>query len=101
MPLVASAPNVLYAATKHGLKAIADGLRDEVNADGVRVISVYPGRTATAMQQFVHDCEGREYRPELLMRAEEVGEVVLSALSLPRSGEVTDVSVRPMAKLGA
>jgi NADP-dependent 3-hydroxy acid dehydrogenase YdfG len=97
--LRASAINALYAATKHGLKAIADGLRDEVNADGVRVISVYPGRTATAMQRFVHDHEGREYRPELLLRAEDVGEVVLAALSVPRSGEVTDVSVRPMTKL--
>jgi NADP-dependent 3-hydroxy acid dehydrogenase YdfG len=98
--LRASALNALYAATKHGLKAIADGLRDEVNADGVRVISVYPGRTATAMQQFVHDQEGREYRPELLLRAEDVVQVVLAALSVPRSGEVTDVTVRPMAKLG-
>jgi NADP-dependent 3-hydroxy acid dehydrogenase YdfG len=97
--LRASALNVLYAATKHGLKAIADGLRDEVNADGIRVISVYPGRTATAMQRFVHDQEGREYRPELLLRAEDVTEVVLAALAVPRSGEVTDVTVRPMAKL--
>lgn len=98
--LRASAPNVLYAATKHGLKAIADGLRDQVNGDGIRVISVYPGRTATAMQRFVHDHEGREYRPELLMRPEDVGDVVLTTLSMPRSGEVTDVSVRPMLKPG-
>lgn len=99
--LRASAPNALYAATKHGLKAIADGLRDEVNSDGIRVISVYPGRTATAMQQYVHGQEGRDYRPELLLRAEDVGEVVLGALAVPRSGEVTDISVRPMLKLGA
>ena len=56
--LRASALNVLYAATKHGLKAIADGLRDEVNADGIRVDQRLPGRTATAMQQFVHEHEG-------------------------------------------
>ncbi|HBH80971.1 MAG TPA: short-chain dehydrogenase, partial [Nitrospira sp.] len=36
-----------YAATQHALKAIADSLRDEVNAEGIRVLSVYPGRTAT------------------------------------------------------
>lgn len=95
----ASGANALYAATKHGLRAIADGLRDEVNDDGVRVISVYPGRTATSMQRFVHDHDHREYRPELLLRAEDVCEVILGALSVPRSGEVTDVSVRPMKKL--
>jgi NADP-dependent 3-hydroxy acid dehydrogenase YdfG len=96
--LRASALNALYSATKHGLKAIADGLRDEVNADGIRVISVYPGRTATAMQQFVHEQEGRDYRPDLLLRAEDVVEVMLAALAVPRTGEVTDVSVRPTAK---
>jgi short-subunit dehydrogenase len=97
--LRASANNTLYAATKHGLKAIADGLRDEVNSDGVRVISVYTGRTATPMQVSVHEHEARPYRPEMLLRPEDVVEVVLAALSVPPSGEVTDVSVRPIAKL--
>jgi NADP-dependent 3-hydroxy acid dehydrogenase YdfG len=97
--LRASAGNVLYAATKHGLKAIADGLRDEVNPDRVRVISVYTGRTATPMQASVHEHEGRSYRPELLLRPDDVVDVVLAALSVPPSGEVTDVNVRPIAKL--
>src|ERR1700739_4536168 len=39
-----------YSATKHALKAIADSLRAEVNADGIRVLSVYPGRTASPQQ---------------------------------------------------
>lgn len=97
--LRASASNALYAATKHGLKAIADGLRDEVNAERVRVISVYAGRTATPMQVSVHEHEGRAYRSELLLPPQDVVEVVLAALSVPPSGEVTDVSVRPIAKL--
>jgi NADP-dependent 3-hydroxy acid dehydrogenase YdfG len=97
--LRASANNVLYAATKHGLKAVADGLREEVNRDRVRVISVYVGRTATPMQVSVHEHEGRRYRPQLLLRPDDVVEVVLAALSVPPSGEVTDVHVRPIAKL--
>ena len=95
----ANADNALYAATKHGLKAIADGLRDEVNPHRVRVISVYTGRTASRMQIAVHEHEARPYRPELLLRPEDVVDVVLAALSVPPSGEVTDVSVRPIAKL--
>jgi short-subunit dehydrogenase len=98
--LRASADNVLYAATKHGLKAMADGLRDEVNPDGVRVTSVYPGRTATPMQRSVHEYEGRDYRSELLLRPEDVVDVVMAALSHLATGEVTDVSVRPIGKLG-
>jgi len=98
--LRASAENALYAATKHGLKALADGLRDEVNPEGVRVISVYPGRTATPMQRSVHDHEGRDFDPDLLLQPEDVVDVVLAALDHPETGEVTDVSVRPMRKLG-
>ena len=72
-----------------------------MNADGIRVITVYPGRTATAMQRFVHQHEGREYRADRLLRVDDVVDVVLAALSVPQTGEVTDVVVRPMAKLDA
>jgi short-subunit dehydrogenase len=48
--LNASAGVGLYSATKHALKALADSLRAEVNSDGVRVLSVYLGRTVTPMQ---------------------------------------------------
>ena len=44
--LASKADNSQYAATKHALRAVADSLRDEVNHLGVRVLSVYPGRTA-------------------------------------------------------
>jgi NADP-dependent 3-hydroxy acid dehydrogenase YdfG len=87
-----------YAATKHALKAIADSLRDEVNADGVRVLSVFLGRTATPMQAAIHKMEGRAYHPELLMQPEDVAAVVINALSVPRSVEVTDISIRPLVK---
>ena len=84
-----------YSATKHALKAIADTLRQEVNASGIRVLSVYPGRTASPLQESVHRHEGLAYRPELLLQPEDVASVVLAALDLSRTAEVTDVSVRP------
>jgi NAD(P)-dependent dehydrogenase (short-subunit alcohol dehydrogenase family) len=84
-----------YAATKHALRAVADSLREEVSADGVRVLSVFPGRTATPMQAHVHELEGRPYRPENLMKPEDVAEAVLAALRLSRSAEVTEINLRP------
>lgn len=87
-----------YSATKHALKAIADSLRSEVNAEGLRVLSVYPGRTASRMQEAVRGLEGKEYSPERLMQPEDVAAVVLHALCLPRTVEVTDISLRPLAK---
>jgi NAD(P)-dependent dehydrogenase (short-subunit alcohol dehydrogenase family) len=87
-----------FAATKHGLKAIADSLRDEVNPQGVRVLSVYPGRTATPNQQRLHELEQRPYRPERLMQPEDVAAITVHALCLPRTAEVTEIKIRPMLK---
>jgi NADP-dependent 3-hydroxy acid dehydrogenase YdfG len=87
-----------YDSTKHALKAIADSLRGEINKHGVRVLSVYLGRTASEMQERIYKMEGRPYRPELLLQPEDVASVVVNALSLTRTAEVTDISIRPMIK---
>jgi len=84
-----------YAASKHALRALADGLREEVHPQGVRVITVFPGRTATAMQEEVHRYEGRPYDPDNFLQPRDVASVTLNALSLPRTAEVTEVRVRP------
>jgi NAD(P)-dependent dehydrogenase (short-subunit alcohol dehydrogenase family) len=84
-----------YAATKH---AVADSLRDEVNANGVRVLSLFLGRTASERQRAIFAAEGRPYPPERLMQPADVAELVLSLLRLPRTSEVTDIVSRPMQK---
>ena len=84
-----------YSASKHGLRALADSLRAEERGSGVRVTSVYPGRTATAMQEKVHAQEGKEYDPSDWIAAESVAATVLAAIDLPRDAEMTDVTVRP------
>ncbi len=87
-----------FAATQHALRAVADSLRDEVNADGIRVLSVYPGRTATPRMAALFEKEGRPYRAELLMQPEDIASMVVHALSLPRTAEVTDISMLPLLK---
>lgn len=84
-----------YAASKHGLKALADALRGEEAPHGVRVTSVYPGRTATPMQARVHEQEGAAYDPALFIDAGSVATAILTALDLPRDAVITDLSVRP------
>ncbi len=92
-------PNVgQYAATKFALRAVADSFRQEVNAEGLRVLSVYPGRTATPMQAAIFKMEGRDYYPERLMQPEDIAAVIINALVLPRTAEVTDINVRPLIK---
>jgi NADP-dependent 3-hydroxy acid dehydrogenase YdfG len=85
-----------YAAAKHGLRAVADSLRQEVNPEGIRVLSIFPGRTATPMQEALFAREGRKWRPEALMQPEDVAAMVLAALLLPRTAEVTELTMRPL-----
>ena len=87
-----------YAATKHALKAFAEALRDEVNPFGVRVLSIYLGRTATPMQAAVCESQGKAYSPEHLLQPKDVAEIVIAALHLPRTAEATEISIRPMSK---
>jgi NADP-dependent 3-hydroxy acid dehydrogenase YdfG len=92
-------PNVgQYSATKHALKAITDALRGEVNELGIRVLSVYAGRTATPLMETIYKKDAKDYKPELLLQPEDIASVVLNALTLPRTAEVTDISIRPMRK---
>jgi NADP-dependent 3-hydroxy acid dehydrogenase YdfG len=86
-----------YAASKHGLKALADALRAEESGNGLRVTSVYPGRTATPMQEKVHRQEGKEYDPGRYISPDAVATALLTALDMPRDAEVTDLTVRPGA----
>jgi NADP-dependent 3-hydroxy acid dehydrogenase YdfG len=97
--LTANANASQYAATKHALKALADSLREEVNLKGIRVLSVFLGRTATPMQAAVYQMEGHSYRPELLIQPEDVAAVVSHVLTLPRTVEVTEIRMRPLVKL--
>jgi short-subunit dehydrogenase len=87
-----------YAATKHSIKAIADSLREEVNPLGVRVLSIFPGRTATPVQEALYRQEGAKYQPDLLLQAGDVAAIVIAALKLAPTAEVTEISIRPLMK---
>ena len=87
-----------YAASKAALRALADSLRAEVNEDGIRVLSLFLGRTATPMQQAVCEHEGRDYRPERLIQPDDVASLVLAAARLPETTEVTEIRMRPAAR---
>ena len=85
----------VYSASKFGLKAVADALRAEEHANGVRVTSVYPSRTATPMQEKVHAHEGKAYDAAAWIDPESVATSIVTALDLPRDAEITDLTVRP------
>ena len=93
--LRASAGWASYAASKHALKALADALRQEEAGRGVRVSSLYPGRTATPMQQAIRGQEGQPYDPSAFIQPKTVADVLRYVLSAPRDVSLDDVAVRP------
>lgn len=84
-----------YAASKFALRAFADVLRAEEEPNGLRVTSVYPGRTDTEMQRDITAGEGKSYDPERFLRPESVAETVRTAVTATPDAELTDITVRP------
>ncbi len=88
----------LYKATQHAVQGLTDSLRQDLNRRGIRVSSLYPGRTATARMAKIYAKEGKPYRPALLLSAADVAGVVLALAQLPMPIEVTDLHLRSVHK---
>lgn len=84
-----------YAASKFGLRALADALRAEERKHGVAVTTVYPSRTATPMQELVHEQEGRPYNPAEWSDADTVAATIVHVLDVPTDSSINEVTVRP------
>lgn len=82
-----------YAASKFGLRALADALREE--EPGIRVTSVFPGRVATRMQAEVHRQEGRDYDPAVWIHPGTVVDQIVAVLDLGPDAQVPEVVIRP------
>jgi NAD(P)-dependent dehydrogenase (short-subunit alcohol dehydrogenase family) len=83
-----------YAASKFGLRGLADALRAEEAGHGVRVSSVFPSRTATPMQQKVHEQEGKDYDPSEWITPDTVAEAILHLLDLPPEATIPELVVK-------
>lgn len=82
-----------YAASKYGLRALADALRVEEDKHGIGVTSIYPACTATELQRALREQHGRKYRPELYVQPETVAELIFQAAGAPRDARVTELTV--------
>jgi NADP-dependent 3-hydroxy acid dehydrogenase YdfG len=82
--------NTFYSATKHALKALADGLRSSVGSRNIRVLSVYPSLTATSMGRYVKRYYGSAYEPAQLVQPHEIATAVREWI-LDRGDDRTDI----------
>jgi short-subunit dehydrogenase len=93
--LRANAQWASYNASKFGLRGFADALRLEEAEHGVRVSTIYPGRTATPMQERVHEQEGAAYDADDWIRPETVATEIVRVLDLGPDATIPDLVIRP------
>lgn len=94
--LTANANWSAYAASKFGLRGFADALRAEEIENAVRVTTVFPSRTATPMQEKVHEQEGRTYDASKWIDPGAVADTILHVLDLADGVTIPEVTVRPL-----
>jgi NADP-dependent 3-hydroxy acid dehydrogenase YdfG len=91
-------PNgTVYAATKHAITAVAEGLRQDVHDKGVRVINVEPGLVRTEFPESSHPDAGEYYaqRGYAPLEAGDIAAAVVYAVSQPARVSVNEIAVRP------
>nr|WP_280909638.1 SDR family oxidoreductase [Leucobacter exalbidus] len=93
-PVPGSAP---YCASKHALRAVADVLRIDEEPNFVRVVTVAPGQTDTAMLRDMID--EAAYRADLYIQPTSVAQAVRYVVDAPADVQITDVAVRPRREI--
>jgi NAD(P)-dependent dehydrogenase (short-subunit alcohol dehydrogenase family) len=87
--------NSVYVATKAAIQAFSESLRKTLNADGIKVTLIEPGRVATDMVDASAE-EKREKEEELeILRPEDIAECVHFCLTQPKRCDVVGVQLRP------
>jgi NADP-dependent 3-hydroxy acid dehydrogenase YdfG len=84
-----------FVAGKAALRELADSLREEEAAHGVRVTTVYPGATATELLREVRTGFGRPYDPAACVRPETLASMIVWVLAAPADAYPCELSVLP------
>lgn len=85
--------NVVYAATKHALYALADGLRK--SEQDIRVTTIAPGPTDTAMLQGLNG----NYEKSHVIAPVEIAKAIRAVIDAGPTTQLTEVQVRPRIEL--
>lgn len=92
----------VYCATKYAVRAITEGLRQEIDED-IRVTLVSPGVTESELAESITDDGAREfmktYRRNALP-ASAIARAIAYAIEQPADVDVNELVVRPTARLG-
>lgn len=82
----------LYAASKNGLKAYADVLREEVRKYGIRVVNIIPGATVTPMWSQ----EVRKESSERMMSVDDIARLLVWVFLQNEKMVSEEIVIRPI-----
>ena len=89
----------VYAATKHAVRALSEGLRQEVKPYNIRTTVISPGAVATELPNSVTDPDIAErihkFYKEIAIPAESFARAVAFAMSQPDDVDVNEILFRP------
>ena len=99
-----SAMGGVYAATKFGVNAFTESLRQEVTERGVRVVTIEPGMVDTELTDQISDATLRDRARQIYgsirtLHAEDVAAAVLYAIEQPEHVAVNEILLRPTAQV--
>jgi NADP-dependent 3-hydroxy acid dehydrogenase YdfG len=89
----------VYCATKYAVRAISDGLRQEVGGD-IRVTTIAPGVTESELADSISDEGGRNEMREfrrIAIPASAIARAIAYAVEQPADVDVSELVVRPTA----
>jgi len=93
----------VYAATKHAVRALAEGFRQEVKPYNIRTTIISPGAVATELPNSVTEADVaekiRQYYSEIAIPAESFAHAVVFAMSQPEEVDVNEILFRPTRQL--
>ncbi|MFC6082037.1 SDR family NAD(P)-dependent oxidoreductase [Sphaerisporangium aureirubrum] len=97
---IASANSGVYAATKFGITAFAESLRQEVTTQGVRVVVIEPGFVATELASHITDPTMRAAAQQMatsmrILHPEDIANAIVYALTQPEHVAVNEILIRP------
>jgi len=93
----------VYAATKHAVRALAEGFRQEVKPYNIRTTIISPGAVATELPDSVTEPDIAEkirtYYDEIAIPAESFAQAVIFAMSQPEEVDVNEILFRPIKQM--
>ena len=89
----------VYAATKYAVRALSEGLRQEVKPYNIRTTVISPGAVATELPNSITDTAAAErirtFYSQVAVPAESFARAVAFAISQPKDVDINEILYRP------